>query len=169
MGRGRGGDRWRDGGSRPRATRRGAPPSGHRHRKDATRDPRVQPGGRARDGKHQPCHRGHYFVQIADRDHIFFEYARKETSATLLEMFEGYSGYIQADAKSVYDVLFREPGPSRPRTARWDTSGSSVRTAGPPTTRDGKFWEATCTKSEVAREGLARIGYVFALDALLAK
>jgi hypothetical protein len=47
-------------------------------------------------------------VQVADRDHVFFEYARKETSATLVEMFAGYAGYIQADAKSVYDVLFRE-------------------------------------------------------------
>ena len=48
-------------------------------------------------------------IQIADRDHVFFEYARKETSASIAEMFAGYAGYIQADAKSVYDVLFREP------------------------------------------------------------
>ena len=48
-------------------------------------------------------------MQIADRDHVFFEYARKETSASIAEMFAGYTGYIQADAKSVYDVLFREP------------------------------------------------------------
>ncbi len=24
-------------------------------------------------------------------------------------MFRGYAGYVQADAKSVYDILFREP------------------------------------------------------------
>jgi len=110
------------------------------------------------DGKRQACHRGHYFVQIADRDHIFFEYVRKETSATLLEMFQGYSGYIQADAKSVYDVLFREPeqpvddeAEIRVEVACW----SHARR---------KLWEATCTKSEVAREGLARIGHIFALE-----
>jgi transposase len=68
----------------------------------------VQPEARP-DGKRQACHRGHYFVQIADRDHVFFEYVPKETSATLLEMFKGFSGYLQADAKAVYDVLFREP------------------------------------------------------------
>ena len=28
------------------------------------------------------CRRGHFFVQIADGDHVFFEYAAKETSAT---------------------------------------------------------------------------------------
>ena len=54
----------------------------------------------------QACRRGHYFVLIADRDHIFFEYTPKETSPVVAEMFRGYSGYIQADAKSVYDIRF---------------------------------------------------------------
>jgi transposase len=122
---------------------------------DATGIP-VQPEARD-DGKHQPCHRGHYFVQIADRDHVFFEYARKETSATLLEMFEGYSGFIQADAKSVYDVLFREPEPP-------DGDGDRRTEVGCWSHARRKFWEATCTKSEAAREGLGRIGYMFALE-----
>lgn len=124
---------------------------------DATGIP-VQPEPRE-DGKHQPCHRGHYFVQIADRDHVFFEYARKETSATLLEMFAGYSGYIQADAKSVYDVLFREPD-KPPEDGEVDTRVE----VGCWSHARRKFWEATCTKSEVAREGLARIGFMFALE-----
>jgi transposase len=123
---------------------------------DAT-DIRVQPGAR-QDGKRQACRRGHFFVQIADRDHVFFEYTPKETSATLLEMFEGYSGYIQADAKSVYDVLFREP--DNPL----DEDGDTRTEVGCWSHARRKFWEATCTKSEVAREGLARIGYMFALD-----
>jgi transposase len=124
---------------------------------DATGIP-VQPEPRD-DGQRQACHRGHYFVQIADRDHIFFEYARKETSATLLEMFEGYSGYIQADAKSVYDALFREPE-KPPDDGDVDTRVE----VGCWSHARRKFWEATCTKSEVAREGLARIGYMFALE-----
>ena len=61
------------------------------------------------DKQRRACRRGHYFVQIADDDHIFFEYTAKETSAAVGEMFKGYSGYIQADAKSVYDFLFRPP------------------------------------------------------------
>ncbi|HEY4753644.1 MAG TPA: IS66 family transposase, partial [Candidatus Limnocylindrales bacterium] len=126
---------------------------------DATGIP-VQPEPRE-DGKHQPCHRGHYFVQIADRDHIFFEYARKETSATLLEMFEGYSGYIQADAKSVYDVLFKEPD-NPPE----DGEGDTRLEVGCWSHARRKFWEATCTKSEVAREGLARIGMMFAIESM---
>jgi transposase len=122
---------------------------------DATGIP-VQPEPRE-DGQRQACHRGHYFVQIADRDHVFFEYTPKETSATLAEMFEGYSGYIQADAKSVYDVLFREPEPP-------DDDRGKKTEVGCWSHARRKFWEATCTKSEAAREGLARIGYMFAFE-----
>jgi transposase len=111
------------------------------------------------DGGRQACRRGHFFVLLADRDHIFFEYTPRETSTFVLEMFRGYSGYVQADAKSVYDVLFREPkkppadgvGDRRTEVGCWSHC------------RRG-FWEATCAKSEVAREGLARIGRIFALE-----
>jgi transposase len=127
---------------------------------DATGIP-VAPEPRE-DGKRQPCRRGHFFVQLADRDHVFFEYAAKETSATLLEMFEGYEGYIQADAKSVYDVLFREPEPPDDDAAE-RRRGKRIE-VGCWSHARRKFWEATCTKSEVAREGLARIGYMFALE-----
>jgi transposase len=119
----------------------------------------VQPEARP-DGAHQACKRGHYFVLIADRDHVFFEYTPNETSAFVAEMFEGYAGYIQADAKSVYDVLFREP--EKP-----PDDGEEIEKP----TEIGcwvhcrrKLWEATSAKSEIAREGLARIGRIFALE-----
>jgi hypothetical protein len=73
----------------------------------------VQPisgGDQARRG----CRRGHFLVQIADADHIFFEYLAKETSAAIGERFRGFSGYVQADAKSVYDLLFRPPSERPP-------------------------------------------------------
>jgi transposase len=125
---------------------------------DATGVP-VWPGARP-DGKRQACRRGHYFVHIADRDHIFFEFTPKETSTTLLGMFKGYSGYIQADAKSVYDVLFRDP---KKPPAEGEGSDKRLEVGCWSHCRRG-FWEATCTKSEVAREGLARIGRIFALE-----
>jgi hypothetical protein len=119
----------------------------------------VQPERRP-DGAHQPCRRGHYFVLIADRDHVFYEYTPKETSAFVEEMFRGYSGYVQADAKSVYDVLFRDPekppGDGEEIDKR-DELGCMVHCR-------RKFWEATCAKSEVAREGLARLGRIFAFE-----
>ena len=40
---------------------------------------------------------------------MLFEYLPRETSAAVDEMFRGFSGYVQADAKSVYDILFRDP------------------------------------------------------------
>jgi transposase len=120
----------------------------------------VQP--LANTERRQPCRRGHYFVQIADRDHVFFEYTPKETSAAVGEMFKGFSGYVQADAKSVYDILFRPPPEAPP-------DGDSADLA----TRDEVgclsharrgLWEATVAKSAIAREGLARLGRVFALE-----
>lgn len=42
-------------------------------------------------------------------DHVFFAYTPKETSAAVGKMFHGFAGYVQADAKSVYDFLFRPP------------------------------------------------------------
>src|SRR5206468_9182524 len=54
----------------------------------------VQPERRP-DGKRQACRRGHFFVLIADRDHIFFEYTPKEDSAFVASMLRGYSGYVQ--------------------------------------------------------------------------
>jgi transposase len=125
---------------------------------DAT-DVLVQPI-RDHEKQRQACRRGHYFVLIADRDHVLFEYTAKETSAAVSEMFRGYSGYVQADAKSVYDVLFREPEEKPP-----DEETEERREIGCLTHCRRKFWEATVAKDRTAREGLARLGRIFELDA----
>ena len=109
------------------------------------------------DKKRQPCRRGHFFVLIADRDHILFEYTPKETSKFVSEMLRGYSGYVQADAKSVYDILFREPEEEPPDGVRHEVGCWSHGRRG--------FWEATVAKSVVAREGLVHIGRIFEMDA----
>jgi len=113
------------------------------------------------DKKRQPCRRGHFFVMIADRDHILFEYTPKETSRFVSGMLKGFSGYVQADAKSVYDVLFRAPEEKPP-----DDDDEAIRhEVGCWSHARTKFWEATWAKSVVAREGLARIGRLFEVDA----
>jgi hypothetical protein len=119
----------------------------------------VQPERRP-EGGHQPCRRGHYFVLIADRDHVLFDYTAKEDSAFVEQMLAGYSGYVQADAKSVYDVLFREPE-KPPDDGKEPEHRSEV---GCWAHARRKFWEATCAKSEIAREGLARIARIFDLE-----
>jgi len=122
----------------------------------------VQPiaGG---DKQRRACTRGHYFVQIADADHVFFEYTPKETSASVGELFRGFSGYIQADAKSVYDLLFKPPE-QRPPPSDGDPDEAIRHEVGCWAHARRKFWEAAITKDAVAREALARIMRIFALD-----
>ena len=57
----------------------------------------IQPEPLAGGGR-QACQKGHFFVVLADKDHVFFEYKTKHTSDAVCEMFRGFSGYIQADA-----------------------------------------------------------------------
>lgn len=120
----------------------------------------VQPVRTEEKPGRQPCHRGHYFVQIADKDAIFFEYTPRETSAAVGELFKGFSGYVQADAKSVYDALFEEPEEKPPDSdvdIRHEVACWSHARRG--------LWEATVARSAVAREGLARVGRIFELEA----
>lgn len=118
----------------------------------------VQPGP-SEDGVRRPCRKGHYFVLIADRDHIFFEFTPKETSENVRAMFKGFAGYMQADAKSVYDVLFRPPEPDDP-----DDDGCTRVEVGCWAHARRKYWEAALAKQSVAREALVRIGKLFELD-----
>lgn len=108
------------------------------------------------DGKRQACSRGHFFVVLADKKHVFFEYQPKHTSAAVCEMFRGFSGYIQADAHAIYDALFR---------------GEAVDDESVPPTEVGcwsharrRFWEAAVSGFAVAREGLLRIRKLYELD-----
>ena len=122
----------------------------------------VQPI-RTGDKKRQPCQRGHFFVQIADADHVFFEYTPRETSAAIGEMFRGFSGYVQADAKSVYDFLYRPPDERTPDDGEPDLAVRSEVGCWSHARRP--IWEtAIITKDVIAREGLARIARIFALD-----
>jgi transposase len=109
-------------------------------------------------GQRQACAKGHFFVVLADRDHVFFEYKPRHTSDAVCEMFQGYGGYILADAHCIYDALFRgdavDPGDKPPdEVACW----SHCRR---------HFWEAAiATKDALAREALVRIRGLFQLEA----
>jgi hypothetical protein len=128
----------------------------------------IQPGPLAeRGGRAGPCRKGHFFVVLADRDHVFLEYQPRHTSAAVCEMFRGFSGYVQADAHVIYDALFdgRLPRGQPPDPER-----------GPPPTEVGcwshcrrNFWEAAVCKHPLGVEGLRRIGALFAADAKLAE
>lgn len=120
------------------------------------------------DKKRQACRRAHFFVIVADRDHVFFEFQAVETSKVVSKMFRGFSGYLQADAKSVYDVLFLPPE-KRPPPDDDDDENATPDTAvryevGCWAHARRKFWEAAMAKNAVAREALVRIGRIFELD-----
>ena len=119
------------------------------------------------DGKRQPCRKGHFFVVLADTDHVFFEYQSKHTSAAVSEMFRGYRGYIQADANAVYDALFR----GRPSATLWQDEPDD-----PPPKEVGcwshcrrNFWDAAVCKHTEGVTGLRMIDALFAADAPLWK
>lgn len=104
--------------------------------------------------KHQPCRRGHFFVQLADKDFAFFEYVPRETSVAVAELFKGFAGYIQADAKSVYDVLYPPPNA--------ETAGEDeCLEVGCWCHCRRKYWEAAIAKCAVSREALVRIQRIF--------
>lgn len=116
----------------------------------------VQPEASATKGR-QACRRGHFFTMLADSDHVLFEYVARETSAAVATLFKGYTGYIQADAKSTYDVLFREAGPLDPDDERPTEVGCWAHAR-------RKFYDAAITKEKVAREALFRIREIFQLE-----
>ena len=114
----------------------------------------VQPLKGHENKKHQPCRRGHFFVQLADKDFAFFEYVPRETSVAVAELFKGFAGYLQADAKSVYDVLFPAPNAE----VRADDECLEV---GCWCHLRRRFWEAAIAKCAVSREALLRIQRIF--------
>lgn len=118
----------------------------------------IQPEPSATKAR-QPCRRGHFFVMIADRDHVLFEYVPRETSDAVREMFRGYSGYVQADAKNTYDVLFQRPDPAMD----WDES-EARHEVGCWSHARRRFYEAAIGKDRIAREGLWWIHKLFLLE-----
>ncbi len=108
------------------------------------------------DGRRQPCKKGHFFVVLADRKHVFFEYQPKHTSAAVCDMFRGFSGYIQADAHAIYDALFRGDAVD-------DASDAPTEVACWSHCRR-RFWEAAVSGFAVGREGLLRIRRLYELD-----
>jgi transposase len=109
--------------------------------------------------KKQPCRRGHFFVQLFDKAHAFFEYVPRETSDAVKVLMAGYRGHVQADAKSVYDVLYRVSDGDED-----DEGDGTCIEVGCWAHARRKYWEAAIAGSEVAREALLRIQRIFEAD-----
>jgi transposase len=108
--------------------------------------------------KRQACRKGHFFVVLADRDHVFFEFQPKHTSAAVCEMFRGFSGYIQADAHVIYDAIFRGE-------ARACDDDEPPLEVGCWSHCRRRAWEAAIVaKDAAAREALLRMDKLFELE-----
>jgi transposase len=112
----------------------------------------VQPIHSQEKGR-QPCKKGH------------FEYLEKENGKAIYGLFRGYSGYVQSDAKSVFNLLFADAAEIECKASDLEHDGCERVPVGCWYHCRRRYWEAAVAKSEVGREGLVRIGRIFELDA----
>ena len=102
---------------------------------------------------------------LADHDHILYEYLERETSSAIHARFRGFSGYVQADAKSVFNVLFADAEELRQKSTSLEHDGCERVECGCWYHARRRFWGAAVTKHEVGRQGLVRLRRIFELDA----
>ena len=86
---------------------------------------------RGGDQPRRGCRRGHFLVQIADADHVFFEYLPRETSTAIGALFRGFSGYGRR-TKSVYDLCSRRLPSAAARRQGADLRRAASRVLGAP-------------------------------------
>ena len=123
----------------------------------------VQPIYSQQKGR-QPCQKSHFLVMAADRDHLLYEYLEKENGRAIYSRFRGFSGYVQADAKSVFNLLFADPSELATKAPGLEHDDCPRSEVGCWYHNRRRFWEAAVAKSVVGREGLVRIGRIFELD-----
>jgi transposase len=118
----------------------------------------IQPGPRD-NGPKRACKKGHFFTIVGDHDYVPFVYTEKHSLAAVAKIFDGFKGYLQADASSVYDILDRGP----PK----DEDGGVVLVGCWAHLRR-YFFEAAICKYAVGVEGLIRIRAIYTADNALA-
>lgn len=95
----------------------------------------------------EQCRRGHFWVVIAERDHVLFRYTTKHNGSVPADMLSGFSGYVIADASSVYHELYRNE-PNIVEVACW----SHARR---------RWFEALAVDRERALVGIGFIGLLY--------
>jgi len=115
----------------------------------------IQPSQGSKDGRAQACKKGHFFTAVVDCDAVLFAYVEHHSSDSVKALFEGFRGYLQADASSVYDVLER----GRPN----DTE-EGLTLVGCFAHLRRYFFEAAICRYPVGLQGLLRIRAIYAAD-----
>ena len=113
----------------------------------------IQPGPRE-GGPKRACTKGHFFTVVADCDHVLFEYTAEHTSKVVANLFEGFGGYLQSDASSVYNILERGP----------PNVDAPITLVGCWAHCRRYFFEAAICKHRVGIVGLERVRAMYRLD-----
>lgn len=97
----------------------------------------------------EACKRCHFWVTIAPELHVLFEFSVRHNGDAVDSLVQGYRGYLVVDAHSVYDHLYRD---------------GTIIEVGCWAHARRYFYKALSSEPERAREGLALIGELFAIE-----
>jgi transposase len=118
----------------------------------------IQPENR--NQVRQSCNKGHFFVAVVDDASVLFHYVPKHTQVAVKTLFDGYRGFLQADAHHVYNVLERPPpGETEP----------PIRLVGCWAHCRRYFFEAAICRYQIGVQGLMRIRAIYILDRAIMK
>ena len=56
----------------------------------------------------EKCRNGHFWVLVAPEKHVLYGYSRTHDSLAVDKLLKGYTGYLVADAHSVYEHLYKD-------------------------------------------------------------
>jgi len=99
------------------------------------------------------CRRAHFFVVVAPERHVLYAYTPKHDAKAVDRILKNYKGHLVADAHAVYDHLY--------------ATGAVVEVACWAHLRR-YFFKALDSEPERARQALAMIGALFAIERRLA-
>jgi transposase len=115
----------------------------------------VQPTKGAKDGRAEACKKGHFFTAVVDCDAVLFAYVEHHSSESVKALFDGFHGYLQADASNVYDALERGPP---------NDADEGVTLVGCFAHLRRYFFEAAICQYPVGLQGLMRIRAIYAAE-----
>jgi transposase len=122
----------------------------------------IQPVKTSGDKLPRGCTKGHFFTAVADEEHVLFAYLEKHTQVAVAKLFEGFNGFLQADASAVYHLMDKGRQPVVDDESPAAAQGATLVGCWAHLRR--YFYEAAICKYPVGVRGLLRIRAVYAAD-----
>ena len=95
----------------------------------------------------EQCKRGHFWVVVAERDHVLYRYTKRHDGNVPAELLAGFKGYVIADASSVYHELYRRE--------------SDITEVGCWSHARRKFFDALASDRDRALVGIGFVGLLY--------